>query len=94
MGQGKDSRRPVGVPGGGGAVASHRKKKTTPAFLFSYWADKWAPVHVSTNRFFFASSALTGGSHLSNSVSICVQLAISANCKKIPEKSWFFAIET
>jgi hypothetical protein len=33
MGQGEDSRRPAGVLGGGGAVASHRKKKTAPAFL-------------------------------------------------------------
>jgi hypothetical protein len=94
MGQGEDSRRSAGVSGGGGAVASHRKKKTTPAFLFFYWADKWTPIHISTNRIFFASSALTGGSHLSDSVSIRVQLAISANCKKLPKKSWFFAIAT
>jgi hypothetical protein len=33
------------------------------------------------------------GSHLSDYVSIRVQLAISANCKKLSEKSWFFAIE-
>jgi hypothetical protein len=32
MGQGEDSRRPAGVLGGGGAVASHRKKKTAPVF--------------------------------------------------------------
>jgi hypothetical protein len=79
MGQGEDSRRPAGVLGGGGAVASHRKKKTAPAFLFFYWADKWAPVQLSTNRIFLASSALTGGSHLSDLVSIRVQLAISVN---------------
>jgi hypothetical protein len=36
MGQGEDSCRPAGVLGGGGAVASHRKKKTTPAFLFIF----------------------------------------------------------
>jgi hypothetical protein len=94
MGQGEDSRRPAGVLGGGGAVASHRKKKTTPAFLFFYWADKWAPVQLSTNRIFFVSSALTGGSHLSDLVSISVQLAISVNWKKLPEKSWFFVIKT
>jgi hypothetical protein len=34
MGKEEDSRRPVGVPRGGGAVASPRKKKTTPVFLF------------------------------------------------------------
>jgi hypothetical protein len=33
MEQGEDSRRPAEVPGGGGAVASPRKKKTIPAFL-------------------------------------------------------------
>jgi hypothetical protein len=77
MGQGEDSRRPAGVLGGRGAVASHRKKKTTPAFF--YWADKWAPVQLSTNRIFFVSSA----SHLSNLVSIRVQLAISVNWKKV-----------
>jgi hypothetical protein len=33
MGQGEDSRQPAGVLGGGGAVASHRKKKTSPAFF-------------------------------------------------------------
>jgi hypothetical protein len=79
MGQGEDSRRQARVLGGGGAVASHRKKKTSPAFLFSYWADKWAPVQVSTNRIFFASSTLTGRSHLPDLVSIRVQLAISVN---------------
>jgi hypothetical protein len=46
MGQGEDSRRPAGVLGGGGVVAS---------------------------------LTLTSGSHLSDSVSIRVQLAISAN---------------
>jgi hypothetical protein len=79
MGQWEDSRRPAGVLGGGGAVSSHRKKKTAPAFLFFYWADKWAPVQLSTNIIFLASSALTGGSHLSDLVSIRVQLAISVN---------------
>jgi hypothetical protein len=44
-------------------------------FIFN-WTDKWVPVHVSTYR---TSLALTGGSHLSDSVSIRVQLAISAN---------------
>jgi hypothetical protein len=78
-GQGEDSRRPAGVLGGGGVVASHRKKKKAPAFLFFYWADKWASVQLSTNRIFFAISALTGGSHLSDLVSIRVQLAISVN---------------
>jgi hypothetical protein len=34
MGQGEDSRRPAGVLGGGGVVASHRKNKIVPAFLF------------------------------------------------------------
>jgi hypothetical protein len=83
MGQGEDSRQPTGVLEGGDAVASHRKKKTTPAFLFFfiffYWADKWVPVQLSTNRIFFASSALTGGSHLSDLVSIRVQLAVIVN---------------
>jgi hypothetical protein len=41
-------------------------------FIFLNWADKRAPVHVSTCRFFFASSVLTDGSHPSNSVSIHV----------------------
>jgi hypothetical protein len=36
MEQEKDSRWPVGVPGGRCTVASPRKKKTTPAFLFFY----------------------------------------------------------
>jgi hypothetical protein len=63
-------------------------------FPFFYWADNWAPVHVSANRIFFDSSALTGGSHLSALVSIRVQLAISANYEKLPKKSWFFVIET
>jgi hypothetical protein len=61
-----------------------------PFFIFN-WTDRWVPVHVSTYR---TSLALTGGSHLSDSVSIHVQLAISANQKKNPEKSWFFAIKT
>jgi hypothetical protein len=41
-------------------------------FSFFYWADKEAPIHVSTCRFFFASSVLTDGSHPSDSVSIHV----------------------
>jgi hypothetical protein len=32
----EDSRRPAGVTEGGGAVASPRKKKTTPFFHFSF----------------------------------------------------------
>jgi hypothetical protein len=104
MGQGEDSRRPVGVPRGGGAVDSPRKKKTAPDFFLFYWVDKWALVHVSTNRIFFASSALIGGSHLLDAVSIRVQLAISVNLQKITQKvvvfcdrivkSWFFEISS
>jgi hypothetical protein len=63
-------------------------------FIFPFffnWTDKWVPIHVSTYR---TSLALIGGSHLSDSVSIHVQLAISANLKKLPEKSWFFVIKT
>jgi hypothetical protein len=45
-------------------------------FLFFYWTDKWVPIHVSTYR---TNLGLTSGSHLSDSVSIRVQLAISAN---------------
>jgi hypothetical protein len=48
-------------------------------------------VHVSTYR---TSLALIGGSHLSDLVSIRVQLAISVNWKIFPEKSWFFVIKT
>jgi hypothetical protein len=48
-------------------------------FYFFYWADKWAPIQVSTNRIFLAGSALIGGSHLSDLVSIRIQLAISVN---------------
>jgi hypothetical protein len=42
----------------------------------------------------FANSVLTVGSDPSDSVSIRSQFAISANCKKLVENSWFFAIET
>jgi hypothetical protein len=44
-------------------------------FIFN-WTNKWALVHVSTYR---TSSTLTGRSHLSDLVSIRVQLAISVN---------------
>jgi hypothetical protein len=47
--------------------------------LLLYWVDKWAPDQLSTNIIFFASSALIGRSHLSDLVSIRVQLAISVN---------------
>jgi hypothetical protein len=93
MGQGEDSHR-QGCPEVEARWPATGKGRHHLLFYFLYWADKWAPVYVSTNRIFFASSALTGRSHLSDLVSICVQLAISANCKKIPEKLWFFAIET
>jgi hypothetical protein len=46
-----------------------------PFFIFN-WTDKWVHVHVST---YGTTLALTGGYHLSDSVSIRVQLAISAN---------------
>jgi hypothetical protein len=84
-----------GVPARGltGRWVEVRNDLLFSIFIFN-WTDKWAPVHVSTNIIFFTSSALIGGFHLSDSVSIHVQLPISANCKKIPEKSWFFAIET
>jgi hypothetical protein len=36
-GKGRDSRWLARVPGGGGMVASPRKKKTTPTFLFSFF---------------------------------------------------------
>jgi hypothetical protein len=41
-----------------------------------------------------ATSPLTDRSDPSDLVSIRSQFAISANCKKLVENSWFFAIET
>jgi hypothetical protein len=60
-------------------ATGRRRQHLLFIFLFFYWADKWGPVQLSTNIIFFASSALTGGSHLSDLVSIRVQLAISVN---------------
>jgi hypothetical protein len=87
-GHGEDSRRPAGVPGGGCAVASPRKKKkTTPPFLFFLFfyffiGPTSGTLSISAQIKKIGSSALTGGSHLLDSVSIRVQLVISENCKK------------
>jgi hypothetical protein len=51
-------------------------------------------LSISAKEFIFATSELIYGSHLSDFVSIHVQPPISVNYKKLPEKSWFFAIET
>jgi hypothetical protein len=61
-------KRRIAVGRHGCPEVEARKKKTTPAFLFFllyifYWADKWVIVRVSTYR---TSSALIGGSHLSD----------------------------
>jgi hypothetical protein len=59
-------------------------------FHFFNWTDKWVPIHVSTYR---TSSTLTGGSHLSDSVSIRVQLVISVNCKKLAKNRGFLRLK-
>jgi hypothetical protein len=45
-------------------------------------ADKWAPMSMSAGRLFFAMSALIGGSHQSDYMSIRNQFEFSPNCKK------------
>jgi hypothetical protein len=52
-------------------------------FIFNFfnWTDMWGPVQLSKRIFIFATSALIGGSHLSDSVSILCQCQFSANCK-------------
>jgi hypothetical protein len=66
MGQGEDSRRPQGCPEVEAWWPATRRRRQ---HLLFYWANKWAPVHISTNRIFFASSAVTSGSLLSDSKS-------------------------
>jgi hypothetical protein len=96
MGLERRAGRPTGVAVAGGAVA----RKTTQQAYFSFsffifnWDDKWALCPCQQAYFFFANSALTGGSHPSDSVSFRFQFTISANCKQLPKISWCFAIET
>jgi hypothetical protein len=71
-GEGREWWRWPTVVAGDGMAGGEELHIFITFFSFFNWADKRAPVHVSTCRFFFASLVLTDGSHPSDSVSIHV----------------------